>query len=157
MNTQSYFTYNTKLGKLTLVQCNKKLCGLYFGKRDIQGAQQKTTLLDETAKQLDEYATGSRTTFDLPILLHGTEFQKQVWNALLQIPYGSTVSYKQIAQNIGNPKACRAVGLANNKNPISIVVPCHRVVGTNGSLTGYAGGLELKKKLLELEQQNSKR
>ena len=94
---------------------------------------------------------GKRKSFDLPLKPEGTEFQKKVWNALLDIPYGETRSYKDIAVAIGNPKACRAVGMANNRNPISIIIPCHRVIGANGSLVGYGGGLPIKIELLNLE------
>lgn len=103
-------------------------------------------------KQFTEYEKGVRKVFDLPLNLKGTEFQKKVWNALLEIPYGETRSYQEIAIRIGNPKAVRAVGGACNRNPIGIIVPCHRVVGKNGSLTGYAGGLDYKKLLLEKEK-----
>jgi O-6-methylguanine DNA methyltransferase len=103
-------------------------------------------------KQFTEYEQGIRKVFDLPLHIKGTEFQKKVWNALLEIPYGETRSYQEIAIQIGNPKAVRAVGGACNRNPIGIIVPCHRVVGKNGSLTGYAGGLDYKKLLLENEK-----
>jgi len=103
-------------------------------------------------KQFTEYEKGIRKVFDLPLHIKGTEFQKKVWNALLEIPYGETRSYQEIAIQIGNPKAVRAVGGACNRNPIGIIVPCHRVVGKNGSLTGYAGGLDYKKLLLENEK-----
>jgi methylated-DNA-[protein]-cysteine S-methyltransferase len=99
-------------------------------------------------QQLTEYFDGSRRIFDLPFDLVGTDFQKKVWLALSKIPFGKTVSYKQIAENIGNPKAVRAVGLANNRNPIPIIIPCHRVIGANGNLVGYGGGLEMKRRLL---------
>ena len=102
--------------------------------------------------QISEYLAGQRRVFDFPYILSGTPFQKQVWRALCDIPYGETRSYKQIAEAIGNPKACRAVGMANHCNPIMIVVPCHRVVGVSGKLTGYAGGLEMKSVLLALER-----
>ena len=103
-------------------------------------------------RQLDEYFAGTRTAFAFPYRLHGTPFQKKVWQALRQIPYGETRSYKDIAEAIGHPKAFRAVGMANNANPIFIAIPCHRVIGANGSLVGYGGGLEMKKALLELEK-----
>lgn len=102
-------------------------------------------------KQLGEYFAGKRRVFDVPLALEGTAFQLGVWRALLQIPYGETVSYKQLAQRIGNGKAVRAVGLANGANPIPIIVPCHRVIGSDGSLTGFGGGIPLKQKLLALE------
>ena len=101
---------------------------------------------------LKEYFDGKRREFDLPLKFEGTDFQKKAWNALLTIPYGQTRSYKEQAEAVGNKKACRAVGAANGKNPISIIVPCHRVIGTDGSLIGYGGGLEMKKSLLDLER-----
>lgn len=102
-------------------------------------------------QQLSEYFSGSRKVFSVPLVLQGTEFQQADWQALQAIPYGSTVSYKFIAEQIGRPKAVRAVGMANNRNPIAIIVPCHRVVGANGSLVGYGGGLDMKQWLLEHE------
>ncbi|WP_298444400.1 methylated-DNA--[protein]-cysteine S-methyltransferase [uncultured Ferrimonas sp.] len=102
--------------------------------------------------QLQQYFAGQRQQFELALAPVGTEFQRQVWQALCQIPYGTTASYGQIASAIGKPKAVRALGAANGKNPIAVVIPCHRVIGANGSLTGYAGGLELKQQLLQLEQ-----
>ncbi|HEY5556896.1 methylated-DNA--[protein]-cysteine S-methyltransferase [Acetobacterium sp.] len=113
--------------------------------------KEETQLLKTAAEQLKEYLAGNRQTFDLPLDPRGTEFQKSVWNALLDIPFGEIRSYKQVAEAIGNPKACRAVGMANNKNPILIVIPCHRVIGSNGSLVGYGGGIDLKENLLKLE------
>ena len=108
-------------------------------------------ILLETQKQLNEYFSGQRQVFDLPLDFEGTEFQEKVWHALLSIPFGETRSYKDIAAQIGNVKAVRAVGAANGKNPISIIAPCHRVVGANGKLVGFAGGLENKDILLKLE------
>ena len=110
-------------------------------------------ILLETQKQLNEYFVGQRQVFDLPLDFEGTEFQQKVWQALLTIPFGETRSYKQIAEQIGNVKAVRAVGAANGKNPISIIAPCHRVVGANGKLVGFAGGLENKDVLLKLESE----
>jgi methylated-DNA-[protein]-cysteine S-methyltransferase len=104
------------------------------------------------AIQLEQYFAGERTSFDLDISLAGTPFERRVWEALREIPYGETTSYAEIATRIGAPSACRAVGRANGRNPIALIVPCHRVVGSNGSLTGYAGGLEMKRALLELER-----
>ncbi|MCI8631236.1 MAG: methylated-DNA--[protein]-cysteine S-methyltransferase [Firmicutes bacterium] len=114
-------------------------------------AGKSSALTDKVYAQICEYLRGKRKTFDFPYELRGTEFQKKVWNVLCSIPYGETRTYKEIAAAVGNPKACRAVGMANNKNPIAIAVPCHRVIGANGSLTGYAGGLNMKKALLLLE------
>ena len=108
-------------------------------------------VLRETQKQLADYFAGKRRAFDMPLDFKGTDFQKKVWSALLTIPFGETRSYAQIAQQIGSPKAVRAVGAANGKNPISIIAPCHRVIGANGKLTGFAGGLTVKARLLGLE------
>lgn len=110
-----------------------------------------STLTDTVAAQLREYFAGERQTFDFPYVLVGTEFQRQVWEELTWIPYGQTRTYSQVAQAIGKPGASRAVGMANNRNPLLAVVPCHRVVGADGSLTGYASGLDMKQALLELE------
>ena len=118
--------------------------------------EKETPLLRVAKQQLTEYFAGQRTVFDLPIKTAGTAFQQQVWQALKAIPYGETRSYKEIAAAIDNPKAVRAVGGANNKNPISIVIPCHRVIGSSGQLVGYGGGLDTKVFLLALESQNKK-
>ncbi len=126
-----------------------------IGIKWIEFSNQKEVKIDmnnDIQKQFTEYELGLRKTFDLPLHAVGTEFQKKVWDALLEIPYGETRSYQEIAIRIGNPKAVRAVGGACNRNPIGIIVPCHRVVGKNGSLTGYAGGLSYKKLLLEHEK-----
>lgn len=111
----------------------------------------ETDLIKNTHRQLDEYFSGERKFFDIPLLLIGTDFQVKVWKALMTIPYGKTASYLDIAKLIGNPKASRAVGGANNKNNIIIVIPCHRIIGSNGDLTGYECGLDIKKYLLNLE------
>lgn len=116
---------------------------------------QTTELLSMATIQLDEYFQGKRTTFSLPFKLTGTPFQLAVWKELQNIPYGQTTSYKEIAQKINKPKAYRAVGIANNKNPLPIIIPCHRVIGSNGKLIGYAGGLKLKNYLLELEKSHT--
>ena len=116
---------------------------------------QTTELLSMATIQLDEYFQGKRTTFSLPFKLTGTPFQLAVWKELQNIPYGQTTSYKEIAQKINKPKAYRAVGMANNKNPLPIIIPCHRVIGSNGKLIGYPGGLKLKNYLLELEKSHT--
>jgi len=121
-----------------------------FAKAECQ--QLETPLIKETALQVEDYLAGKRKGFSLPLALHGTEFQKAAWQALQTIPYGAVRSYKDMAEQIGRPKAVRAVGLANNRNPISIIVPCHRVIGHNGALVGYGGGLPIKRYLLDLEQ-----
>ncbi|MGN0984101.1 MAG: methylated-DNA--[protein]-cysteine S-methyltransferase [Gemmiger sp.] len=113
-------------------------------------------LTERVFRQLDEYFAGTRRTFDFPYRLRGTPFQEKVWAALRQIPYGETRSYKDIAQAVGRPKAFRAVGMANHANPIFIVIPCHRVIGTDGRLVGYGGGLDMKKALLDLERSHNK-
>ncbi len=117
--------------------------------------QKDTPLISSAKRQLDEYFQGKRKSFDLPLSPFGTQFQQKVWNALCTIPYGETRSYKEIAAQIQNPKGCRAVGMANNRNPIMIIIPCHRVIGSNGSLTGYAGGLDIKQWLLAHEKRLS--
>ena len=115
-----------------------------------------TKLTETVFKQLNEYFCGQRKTFDFPYKLSGTAFQKQVWNELLKIPYGETRSYKDVAAAVGRPKACRAVGAANRSNPIFIVIPCHRVIGADGTLTGYGGGIAMKRALLNLEAKYNK-
>lgn len=115
--------------------------------------EKETPLILRAAEQLAEYFSGSRKSFSLPLNPCGTVFQKKVWQSLQDIPYGEMRSYKDIALAIGNPKACRAVGMANNRNPLAIIIPCHRVIGANGKLVGYAGGIALKQKLLMFEHQ----
>lgn len=149
------FTYlSSPVGTLTLTEEEDALTGLYFGRLSRQGQEVLSPVLKETARQLSEYFSGKRREFSLPLSPKGTEFQLRVWRALETIPYGETRSYGDMARLIGSPKACRAVGMANHRNPISIIVPCHRVVGANGSLTGYGGGLDAKRFLLDLEQKN---
>ena len=147
-----FVVVQSPVGDLTLTEENGALTGLYFGRRSLEGEEGLTALLERASRQLEEYFAGKRKQFDLPLSLWGTEFQRQVWAALRDIPYGETRSYGQIAQAVGRPKAVRAVGMANHRNPISIIVPCHRVVGADGSLTGYGGGLAAKEFLLALEQ-----
>ena len=118
------------------------------------GWRHEPTAFPEAAAQLQEYFAGERATFDVPLRLEGPAFRRQVWEALLEIPYGETASYGQIADRIGKPGAARAVGVANGHNPIAIIVPCHRVIGANGSLTGYGGGLHRKQILLDLERRH---
>ena len=127
------------------------LTGLRFSDSG-ETAWEDEPVLDETERQLGEYFRGERMRFELPIRLNGTPFQKEVWQTLCGIPYGETVSYGDIAVRIGRPKACRAVGMANHRNPVSIIVPCHRVIGADGRLTGYGGGLSVKEALLMHEQ-----
>ncbi|MFJ4832989.1 methylated-DNA--[protein]-cysteine S-methyltransferase [Streptomyces sp. NPDC088747] len=144
-------------GPLTLVADEGALCGLYMvGQRhrpaeESFGARDDDALLDEVTDQLAAYFAGELKEFDLPLRLDGTPFQQGVWEQLRRIPYGETRSYGELAEVLGNVGASRAVGLANGKNPIGIIVPCHRVVGANGSLTGYGGGLDRKQRLLDFE------
>ncbi len=119
---------------------------------DAKFVEREDEVLEQTKKELEQYFKKQRIQFDVPLLMLGTEFQKSVWKALQQIPYAETFTYKKQAKMLGNEKAIRAVANANGANPISIIVPCHRVIGTNGSLTGFGGGLGLKQKLLELEK-----
>lgn len=147
-----YFYYDLALGEMTIAEEDGSLTDLDFGRVDCGGEEKETPLLKKAAAQLREYFAGKRTEFDLPLAPKGTPFQQKDWQALCTIPYGETRSYKDIAIQIGCPKGCRAVGLANNRNPISIVIPCHRVIGSDGSLVGYGGGLDKKVALLELER-----
>ena len=123
----------------------------FYAMDQINTVEAKTPLLKETIRQLDEYFSGKRKEFKIPLDPQGTEFQMRTWHALQGIPYGETRTYKQIAETINCPKGFRAVGLANNRNPIPIIIPCHRVIGANGELTGYAGGLDVKERLLAIE------
>lgn len=150
-----YSIYDTSFGPVTIGAISSGIRTLQFGERVPAGVKQnRTSLSDIAALELDEYLLGKRKRFDVPIIYEGTPFQKQVWNELLNIPYGETRSYKEIAAAIGNPKGVRAVGMANNKNKLMVIIPCHRVIGANGALVGYAGGIELKEKLLKLERDN---
>ena len=145
------YSYETKLGSVTIVEEDGALLAITTH-RTYEGIKQETPLINEAYRQLSEYLLGERKRFDLPLNPQGTVFQQQVWKSLCDIPYGETRSYKQIAEAIGNPKAVRAVGMANNRNPLLIVVPCHRVIGANGKLVGYAAGIEKKEFLLKLEK-----
>ncbi len=156
-----YNMIKSPVGQLTLIASDKGLMAVLWENEDpkrvgIDKGEQRDDfpLLLEAAQQLREYFDGGRTIFDLPLHFHGTDFQQQVWQALLTIPYGETRSYLQIAQQIGNEKSVRAVGAANGKNPISIIAPCHRVIGASSKLTGFAGGLQAKAFLLQLESPN---
>jgi methylated-DNA-[protein]-cysteine S-methyltransferase len=150
-------TWNSPLGPVLIARTGQGLAGVWFeGQKDHPGtlaAPQRPAdpLLVRAVAQLEAYFAGHQRVFDLPLDLHGTPFQRSVWLALLRIPAGLTRSYGEIAREIGAPNAVRAVGAAVGKNPVSVVVPCHRVIGGNGSLTGYAGGIERKKALLALE------
>ncbi|MEV4440154.1 methylated-DNA--[protein]-cysteine S-methyltransferase [Streptomyces sp. NPDC049577] len=144
-------------GPLTLVADDGVLCGLYMTEQRHRPPQETFGERDdapfpEAVRQLEAYFAGELTRFDLPLRLAGTDFQRRVWAGLQDIPYGETVSYGTLAEHIGAPGASRAVGLANGKNPVGIIVPCHRVIGSTGSLTGYGGGLERKRRLLAFER-----
>ena len=157
----SYIEHPSPVGILLIAATDNGICGIYFeehkhfkGKDGWQAAMELSAAsqhLQRTAQQLDEYFSGKRTEFDVSLDLAGTDFQRSVWQELSAIPFGKSVSYAQHAQRLGNPKALRAVGSAIGKNPISIIVPCHRVIGSSGAVTGYAGGLERKRFLLALE------
>ncbi len=165
MNTIHIQYYPTQIGELILGAYNNQLCLLDFkdrtGRLRIDNRLQKglkatyleqdAPVLTETRKQLDEYFAGQRKTFTIPLRTVGSDFQKSVWQALLNVPYGTTSSYLQLAKNINNPKAVRAVANANGANAISIIIPCHRIIGSNGQLVGYAGSLPVKQRLLSLE------
>ena len=150
--------YKSPIGNLIIMEEENSIIKLCFKEQEITNIKDiqefETPLLKKAKKQLEEYFEGKRKKFDLALRLNGTSFQNKVWKALLNIPYAKTCSYKDIAKNIGNENASRAVGNANNKNPLPIFIPCHRVIGSNGKLIGYAGGLDIKIKLLELEREN---
>lgn len=151
-------SYDTKIGKITIGENEGYIINIYFGKEALpkEAIEEETDLIKETIKQINLYLDGKLEYVNVPIKLQGTNFQKLVWNELMKVPYGKTCTYRDIAKNIGNEKACRAVGNANNKNRLPIIVPCHRIIGTNGKLVGYAGGLDIKEKLLDVEKRNIK-
>ena len=170
MNQIDIQYYKTKIGALILGSFDNKLCLLDFRDRrmrstvdnrikkelNVEYLEQENNVLKETRKQIDEYLVGNRTAFKVPILMVGSNFQKQVWNALTNIKYGEIASYLDLAKNIDNGKAVRAVASANGANSIGLIIPCHRIIGSNGELVGYGGGLPVKKRLLNLEKENSK-
>jgi methylated-DNA-[protein]-cysteine S-methyltransferase len=153
-----YSHVDSPIGPLLLTSDGESLTGLYMGapsKRPHMGSEwaenPNGSLLAEAARQLEEYFSGKRQVFDLPLKMEGTEFQKRVWRELTQIPFGETWSYGQLAKRLDNPNGSRAVGLANGRNPIAVIVPCHRVIGADGSLTGFGGGIPRKQWLLSHE------
>ncbi len=151
------FDYESPVDVLTLIAHDDALCAVYFennkhGAPPEDAKRGTNAVIDETRRQLDAYFEGKRAAFDLPLAPKGTPFQLRVWEALRRIPYGATKSYGQIAAEVGAPQASRAVGAANGRNPIPVIVPCHRVIGADGSLTGFGGGMERKRFLLQLEQ-----
>ncbi len=169
MNQINVQHYNSKIGELILGSFDHKLCLLDFRYRamrltvdkrikrglDAKFMEQDDEILTITRKQIHAYLIGNRVKFDVPVLMVGTEFQKRVWDALMKVPYGSTSTYLQLAKNIHNEKAVRAVAGANGANAIALIVPCHRIIGSDGKLVGYGGGLSVKKRLLKLEQGHS--
>ena len=156
---RNIFFYETVIGKIGIIETDNNITDVGFA-GDTKNTQtediavNETPLLKEAGKQLQQYLEGNRRHFDLPLLPAGTEFQKNVWRVLQAIPYGETWSYKKVAEKVGSPKAARAVGMANNRNPIAVFIPCHRVIGADGKLVGYGGGLHIKEYLLNLEKQN---
>ena len=147
------YKYNSIIGDIFISADENFLLSVKFVNHNfIENKENK--IIRQTIKQFDEYFRGKRKKFELPLNPKGTEFQKKVWLQLMKIPYGKTATYKDIATLIGDSNASRAVGNANNKNPIAIIIPCHRVIGSNNKLTGYAGGLDKKEKLLNLEKNN---
>jgi methylated-DNA-[protein]-cysteine S-methyltransferase len=169
MNQISIQFHKTEIGEVVLGSFRGKLCLLGFRgkavKRTVDEKIKKALnaefverddeTLKKTRRQLDEYFKGRRREFDIPVFVVGTDFQKSVWNALMKVPYGDTTTYLQLAKDVGNERAVRAVGNANAANPISIVIPCHRTIGSGGELVGYGGGLSVKRRLLELERKNT--
>jgi len=169
MNQINIQYYKTKIGELVLGSFDKKLCLLDFRYRKMRTTvdnriknglkaefvEQDDEILEKTRKQLDEYLNGDRKKFDIPLLMVGTDFLKSVWNALMKVPYGATSTYLQLAKDINNEKAVRAVASANGANSIALIIPCHRILGSDGELVGYGGGLPVKKRLLKLEQDNN--
>jgi len=157
MKTTTFFsTLSSPVGRLTLVGEGDDLVGLYFDKDPLAATMRAGAVKDDgrlrrAVEQLEEYFAGARTQFELSLVPPGTPFQKKVWAALVQIPFGATATYGEIARAVGRPDASRAVGGANHRNPIAIIIPCHRVIGADGSMTGYGGGLPHKRLLLDLE------
>lgn len=157
---KNIYFYETKIGSIGIADNgigggDAAITHLYFAGQEAPDTycEKETPIIKLAGMQLFQYMDGKRKKFELPYEMAGTVFEKTVWNTLLTIPYGETRSYKEIAEQLGNPKACRAVGRANSQNPIGIFVPCHRVIGASGKLTGFAGGLDAKKALLALEHQ----
>lgn len=148
-----YYEYQTPIGIVTLLAIGDELVGCHFGHNEIEAIHQETPIIKTAHYQLNEYFQGKRQSFDLKYrFLKGTKFQQRVWNALLTIPYGEVVSYQDIAQKVGSPKAYRAVGNANHHNPIALFIPCHRVITASHQIGGYGGGIDKKIFLLELEK-----
>ena len=160
---KKYISSTFEIGQIVMIEEEGSLTNLFIpgenrtsAKRQKENAvEEETPVLRKAKEELREYFSGKRTSFTVPLAPKGTTFQQLVWNALLEINYGETRTYRKISEKTGNPKACRAVGAANSRNPIWIMIPCHRVIGKDGGLTGYAGGLDKKSFLLDLERKNS--
>lgn len=144
------YSYNTKIGIINIEEDNGFISRIFFG--IVKNALKETSLIKNAYTQIFEYLDGKRKNFELPLKISGTTFQKSVWEILRQIQYGETKNYKEIAKMVGKENASRAIGMACNRNPICIVIPCHRIIGADGKLTGYAGGLDVKKELLQIEK-----
>jgi methylated-DNA-[protein]-cysteine S-methyltransferase len=169
MNQINIQYYKSKIGELIIGSFEEKLCLLDFKYRRMRTTvdnrikkglsadyiEQDGRILQETKKQFDEYLNGKRKKFDIPVLMVGSDFQKNVWKALMKVPYGTTATYLQLAESIDNENAVRAVAAANGANAIAVIIPCHRIIGSDGELVGYGGGLPVKKRLLKLEQSKS--
>ncbi|MBW6409429.1 methylated-DNA--[protein]-cysteine S-methyltransferase [Clostridium weizhouense] len=155
---KNIFFYQTEIGEIGIAENGNAITNLYFKRIELidNFNLAETKLIKEAYSQLKNYLLGDIKKFTLPLNPEGTDFMKKVWNSLTLIPYGQTCTYKEVAKSTGNEKASRAVGLANNKNPIPIFIPCHRVIGANGKLVGYSGGIDIKKYLLNLERTNIK-
>lgn len=145
------YTYNTQIGNITIIEKDGYIANLYINYNNIKTIQKETKLISQTANEIKEYLDGNKKSFSIPIKIEGTDFQNKVWQALLKIPYGENRSYKDIAININNSKAYRAVGTAIKNNPIPIIIPCHRVIKSNKNIGNYAYGIDIKKELLNLE------
>ena len=166
MNEINIQYYKTKIGELILGSFDEKLCLLDFRYRKMRKTvdnriknglnaefvENNNKILEKTRIQIDEYLSGDRKEFDIPLLMVGSDFQKSVWNALIKVPYGTTSTYLQLAKDINNEKAVRAVANANGANSIGLIIPCHRIIGSNGELVGYGGGLSIKRRLLSIEE-----
>jgi len=150
------YSYDTKIGKITVEETDNCITGIHFENDELPSNidTYETPLIKEAIKQIKLYLDGKLKYINVPIKIKGSDFQKLVWNELTKIPYGETCTYKDIAKKVGNEKACRAVGNANSKNNLPIIIPCHRVVGTNGKLVGFAGGLDIKEKLIDIEKKH---
>lgn len=169
MNRINIQYYKTSIGEMILGSFNNKLCLMDFRYRRMRSSidrrikkgleaeftEQDDEVLREARRQLDEYLKGKRIVFDIPVLMVGTDFQREVWKALMQVPYGKTATYSELAEKINAKESVRAVAGANGANAIAIIIPCHRIIGSNGDLTGYGGGIAVKKRLLNMEKKNS--